>query len=106
MRGRDVLERVYFGEAYGHPSRAMPCHSGRCLGCSGLPRASHRDATETELKRLRFAAVGSAPETEVRACVAHHQTQINLTVSGESLRFSSVPRDLFPSNGEGQEEDG
>lgn len=102
MRGRDVLERVYFGEAYGHPPRAMPCHSGRCLGCSGLPRASHRDATETELKRLRFAAVGSAPETEVRACVAHHQTQIDLTVSGESLRFSSVPRDLFPSNGEGQ----
>lgn len=85
----------------GHHERRRGTLAVSCSGCSGLPRASH-----PEVKRLRFAVVGSAPETNERTCVAHHQTQIDLTVSGESLRFSSVPRDLFPSNGEGEEEDG
>jgi hypothetical protein len=98
--------RRCFGGARDHPSRAKPCHSG---SCSGLPRASNSDvvrATEMELKSLRFAVVGSAPETKERARSTHHHVLMDLTVSGESLRFSSVPRDLFPSNGEGQEGDG
>lgn len=109
-RCADVHERGCFGGAYGHPPRAMPCHSGSLQNCL-VPLIEMALKWNRRGRRGRRGSDSllSAPRPKRErpwACVAHHQTQVDLTVSGECLRFSSVPRDLFPSNGEGQEGDG